>query len=589
MHAAVEPPPKGEPHVANVGFVLGDAPSADTRGVFTSTRYLSRAPVEIPGPPPKNKATAPTPREGTLVGADGQGRAVVRLTEGDKLVHLAFSDVSPRLAEGQTVEALRSAAVHLDPLRGIDPARRTPLDPRISEALHLRLQQPVLEHPQHGTVTHQDYVDALCAIGEEAFCFGGAGGRDALQLLAEKPDATAAELAATFNDLDIQTTASPEQVRQICVRLGGKFKDFGLWTEAHTSKRFGIFGVGEHKKGLDLVIMKGGHDERGSSVFTRELAIDAEDPDFQMNNLRIRITGKREDWEQIDPSGLGIADAIAKRLTVVGDRAETDKALGFRAIKFLARGCTMPDETRRQLEANIEHFWPKLKADLDGAPWVSALFRNLKSDSLADLDHELDGHHQAMQKVGWGALHDAYFVPLKGQIFDEFIRRQVRKIDVDQPLELFDRASALVESARGTSFEPFIERYRGKLGHALVDEVVARSLAEAKPADVDAYLAEVQRLEREFEERGMTFAVARLPEAAGGNPMKDFSRRYFEGLKLDGADQKNQFDAELKRFRGRLEAGGLGAAVPAFDSMRGALWGGFRQRDLEAKRALGAS
>jgi hypothetical protein len=586
-------------HLSNAGFDLdrapvirpGAAPLGSTRGLFDRKYFVPgvRVVSEVLVPQGKEKQGEPVvlhanQHQGVLKGVDGRGRAVI-LTDEGKLVHTAFKRVAPVLEEGQTAADLRAAAVNLDALEGIPAERRHPLDPRVREALQLALQRPVLDDPELGTRTAGDFVKALTDAGHEVFCFGGAGGRDALELMARKPDATAEEIAETFADLDIQTDASAEALDAICARLGEGFPNQGLWTNDYTSKRYGVWGVGERKHGVDLVRLKGGQDERGASIFTRLLREDALTPDFEMNNLRIRLTGEPDDWELIDPSGKGIEDAVARRLTLVGDRAETDRAVAFRAIKFIARGCELPDETRVALTRNIERFWPEMKSEDDGARWVNDLFRNLKADSVPALEEELEGFRQAMERVGWGDTYRDYFEPLKGQIFDEFTRRQFRKVHVDEPVQLFDHATSYLSTLVGTSFEGFHERFDEVLRTSIVDEVVARYLKQAEPQSVIEYAAEVDRVRDLFDARDLTDALERLPAAVAGYPLKDFVRARVRQVDASPPRPFSRLDTTLEKLRTDLVASGLSEALPILEQMESSLWGEFRHRAAEAREA----
>ncbi len=136
-------------------------------------------------------------------------------------------------------------------------------------------------------------------------------------------------LGRPVNDVDIATSATPEEVEQIF--SGTKFQlyptgvDHGTWT----------IGYGEETYEVTSFRKDVATDGRRAVVaFSRDVNNDAMRRDFTMNALYMDLTGR-----VLDPTGEGIPDLLARRVRFVGnasDRCKEDYLRILRLFRFHA-------------------------------------------------------------------------------------------------------------------------------------------------------------------------------------------------------------------------------------------------------------
>jgi hypothetical protein len=281
--------------------------------------------------------------DGTLVGFDYKGRAVVTDAQGARRI-AAFDDVQangPLAPHRSVLSTLPAGAVVAPP-------------PRLLQALDAALDLKVV-----GRHTAREYTEAFAARGYECFVVGG-GVRDAIAAFSVNPQASDTELLELLNDVDIVTTAPPPVAREICEAVAPEIAAGGVWSPRFV-EQFGVVLAGGKKAGLpdsdglDVACLKhsGLHQEQVQHADTGEKAFpttfglditrDAQGRDFCCNALYYDTAKKLV----VDPTLQGIADAEQRLLHPVRVPLTPDEPTSSpRFWKFRMRGFGSDGESR---------------------------------------------------------------------------------------------------------------------------------------------------------------------------------------------------------------------------------------------------
>ncbi len=344
------------------------------------------------------------PTNAVLIGHAPDGRAIVQTeTAGKKeRFYVGWNVVTPRLAEGQTIEEVKQeGASEAMLLRGIGPTQVSRPSPRVMEALKLALDRKVV-----GEHTAREFADALMKSGHEVMLVGGAI-RDMVYALKQDPNTPMEQLLECFEDVDFVTTATPGEVRKICQQISPEDPTGHVWTPASID-RFAVVGVGTRKSGIDIASFRVGVSERKGAVLGKTILDDADGRDFSVNQLCL-VLGSNQ---IVDPTGHGVKDAESKTLSAnLKDMLKNDM-LSLRYFKFRTRGFTGDAETVKAIRTHAEATFPRL-VEGDGKRFVNNVLRIAPGSCVdrAGLETYLASIKQVMAEDGMGDLYTRFFTP----------------------------------------------------------------------------------------------------------------------------------------------------------------------------------
>jgi hypothetical protein len=372
------------------------------------TALVKRPVLGADGEPKLNKdgsvVLTKVPIDAVLKGHAPDGRAVVQSETSGKRERffVGWNAVTPKLAEGQTLEAMKEqGASHEMLLRGIGSAQILTPSPRTLEALGRALDRKVV-----GEHTAREFADALMRDGHQVALVGGAI-RDVLYVLKQNPNAPLDQLLECFKDLDFVTTATPSQVRAICEQISPEDPKGHVWTP-DSIDRFGVVGVGVRKSGIDIASFRVGLSDRRGSVLGKTILDDADGRDFSVNQLTL-VLGSNQ---IIDPTGRGATDAESKTLSPnMKDMLKNDM-LSLRYFKFRERGFHGSTEALKAMRTHAEAIFPKL-VQSDGKRFINNVLRIAPGSCTdrASLEAYLARISQVMNEDGMGDLYSTYFTP----------------------------------------------------------------------------------------------------------------------------------------------------------------------------------
>jgi hypothetical protein len=249
-----------------------------------------------------------------------------------------------------------------DFLQGLKADAVRPIPPKLIKAIGAALDRPAVGlHPS------REHVEELLRRGHTVTLVGGAV-RDALFALQSQPNIGHSALVAQLSDIDLTTSASPEEIKKVGkavapeLEKGGRFSGKRAWKAGH-------LGFGERKQGVDISTLQsgvGGLRERGKG---QTLLDDLASRDFTANSLYVSFAlGKdgKIDYRAsrlIDPTGRGMRDALARHLHIADpDEAMRDPFRPFRYLKFRGRGYSTDLDTRKLIRRVAQQHWPRLEA-----------------------------------------------------------------------------------------------------------------------------------------------------------------------------------------------------------------------------------
>jgi hypothetical protein len=221
--------------------------------------------------------------------------------------------------------------------------------------------QPFIDHMNAalgkkivGNQSAQDYLDRLRENGSESYVVGGAV-RDLVHATATQPKISSQQAQKMLNDIDITTMAHPNEAKKIYQAFHGNDSD----TKATYFPEYGRahFKNSDQEEGLDYNTTIDGstvylpkeinpdtpNDNVVPATFDHDLLKDTHSRDFAVNSLYY------DPYNQviIDPTGLGMSDAINKHLRFAGAKAPQnlttlydDPEMPRRFFKFRMRGYT---------------------------------------------------------------------------------------------------------------------------------------------------------------------------------------------------------------------------------------------------------
>ncbi len=352
---------------------------------------------------------------GKVVGHDSGGQAIVEI------------DVPGRT--GPRVRALPFERLHSGPgarptghvlLDGIDPRNVRTAAPWLMKGIMAALDRPVV-----GKHTAAEYIEALLQNGHEVGIVGG-GPRDVLSAHHLNPRLTSSEVADLLADIDITTSATPEQVALICSQIAKEIKKGGRFSGDTAERELGMVGFGERKHGLDISSLRLAGIK---GIFGRRIRDDAQGRDFACNQIYVmfqldRRTNRldRENARIVDATGHSVYDAKRKKLSIgFADTARMNPTLAFRYLKFMdpSRGFRSDEATRAFLRENAGRLWAAFSSD-------DLVFQFGRIAPRMDTHRELDEFLKKLQSVandsGIGREFGWYVYDRKQVLHDDLTR-----------------------------------------------------------------------------------------------------------------------------------------------------------------------
>lgn len=370
--------------------------------------------------------------QGTFIGIDWQGRAVIQDTKGKRRI---VAKGKGRYAKQGKMRATQGEP-KLQPESSMKGKRLLEASPEMQKLMNEVKEVKVL--PGHNA---ESYISWLEERGHEAFVVGGLV-RDLVRGKSRGyPDS---QIREAFKDVDIVTTAPMPAIKSMFQDhpVQNPKSELGLAPGGVNldSERWGVLQAGGFKRGfkgdsegLDMAMMlhsgdRGAPDEYAPDIkdvqspvlYDHDLKADISSRDFTCNSLYYDL----QNHVIIDPSGQGYEDAANSVLRLVNPEGlESNHNISMRFWKFRIRGYAPAGKAT--IQKMREHF--ELKA-AGSHKWVAKeVKRAAGSAGLKNPHAFLASLRKVMEQDGTADLYDKHIAPIYKQLVQEMKYKAKKK------------------------------------------------------------------------------------------------------------------------------------------------------------------